>query len=163
MKKVVIALMLLMPLHLSASESSKREKIDLLVEVMNLDETLDAMHVQIRNMMNNMNQKFELTESERPLFEEYHQKVSAVMEAQLSWQQFEPMMIDIYSKHFTEQEISAMLDFYRSESGQSILNKMPVVVQESMISSQAMAQRLMPEIQALTEEFHRDLKKHRQQ
>ena len=51
MKKVVIALMLLLPLHLSASESSKAEKVNALVEVMNLDEMLDSMNIQINNMI----------------------------------------------------------------------------------------------------------------
>lgn len=85
------------------------------------------------------------------------------MQEQLGWEQFEPMMVNIYNKHFTEEEITDMLEFYRSETGQSILNKMPVVMQESMVTSQAMAQRLMPEIQALTEEFDRKLKEHRKQ
>ncbi|MCG9630462.1 DUF2059 domain-containing protein [Vibrio sp. Isolate30] len=161
MKKVVIALMLLLPLHLSAAESSKQEKVDALVEVMNLDEMVDAMHIQIQNMMNNLHQNLEITESERPLFDEYYQKVGVVMQEQLSWKQFEPMMLNIYNKHFTEEEITAMLEFYRSETGQSILSKMPVVMQESMVTSQAMAQRLMPEVQALTEEFDRKLKEHR--
>lgn len=62
MKKVVIALMMLLPLHLSASESSKAEKVDTLIEVMNLDEMLDAMHVQIQNMMNNLHQNLKITE-----------------------------------------------------------------------------------------------------
>lgn len=163
MKKVVIALMLLLPLHLSAAESSKQEKVDALVEVMNLDEMVDAMHIQIQNMMNNLHQNLEITESERPLFDEYYQKVGVVMQEQLSWKQFEPMMLNIYNKHFTEEEITAMLEFYRSETGQSILSKMPVVMQESMVTSQAMAQRLMPEVQALTEEFDRKLKEHRKQ
>lgn len=152
-----------MPLHLSAAESSKQEKVDALVEVMNLDEMVDAMHIQIQNMMNNLHQNLEITESERPLFDEYYQKVGAVMQEQLSWKQFEPMMLNIYNKHFTEEEITAMLEFYRSETGQSILSKMPVVMQESMVTSQAMAQRLMPEVQALTEEFDRKLKEHRKQ
>ncbi len=163
MKKVVIALMLLLPLHLSAAESSKQEKVDALVEVMNLDEMVDAMHIQIQNMMNNLHQNLEITESERPLFDEYYQKVGVVMQEQLSWKQFEPMMLDIYNKHFSEEEITAMLEFYRSETGQSILSKMPVVMQESMVTSQSMAQRLMPEVQALTEEFDRKLKEHRKQ
>ena len=163
MKKVVIALMLLLPLHLSASESSKAEKVDALVEVMNLDEMLDSMNIQINNMIGSMHTQLEVSESERPLFEEYHQQVLAIMQAELSWEQFEPMMVNIYNKHFSEEEITAMLEFYRSETGQSILSKMPVVMQESMVTSQAMAQRLMPEVQALTEEFDRKLKEHRKQ
>lgn len=163
MKKVVIALMLLLPLHLSASDLSKAEKVDALVEVMNLDEMLDSMNIQINNMIGSMHTQLEVSESERPLFEEYHQQVLAIMQAELSWEQFEPMMVNIYNKHFSEEEITAMLEFYRSETGQSILSKMPVVMQESMVTSQALAQRVMPKIQALTEEFHKNLKEHRKQ
>ena len=109
MKNVVIALTLLLPLHLSASDLSKAEKVNALVEVMNLDEMLDSMNIQINNMIGSMHTQLEVSESERPLFEEYHQQVLAIMQAELSWEQFEPMIVNIYNKHFSEEEITESL------------------------------------------------------
>ena len=73
----------------------------------------------------------------------------------------QPMMINLYDKQFTEQEISDMLAFYKTESGQAILKKMPQVMQASMQMSQALVQDAMPEIQAIAGELGEALKRSR--
>lgn len=56
------------------------------------------------------------------------------------------MVVPIYERHFTDQEIDAMIDFYRSPLGRSIISKMPVVVQESMAVGQTWGRRLAEEV-----------------
>ncbi|WP_420006938.1 DUF2059 domain-containing protein [Vibrio cholerae] len=48
-----------------------------------------------------------------------------------------------------------------NDVGQSILKKMPVVMQESMLMSQSMLQRILPQMQTLTAAFESELKAHR--
>ena len=43
------------------------------------------------------------------------------------------LVVPIYEKHFTEEEITAMLEFYKSSVGQSIISKTSVVTQESSV------------------------------
>ena len=57
----------------------------------------------------------------------------------------------IYLQNFTENEIADMIIFYKSSTGQSVLRTMPVVMQESMKLGQAMAQKTLPKLQALSE------------
>jgi hypothetical protein len=41
------------------------------------------------------------------------------------------MAIPIYDRHFTMEELQALIDFYTTPVGQKIVNKLPLVAQES--------------------------------
>ena len=62
------------------------------------------------------------------------------------------MVVPIYTKHLTAEEMEATIEFYRSPAGQSILRKMPVVVEESMQAGQQwgmeLARKAMEELEA---------------
>ncbi|RXJ89686.1 hypothetical protein CRV01_07365 [Arcobacter sp. CECT 8983] len=45
---------------------------------------------------------------------------------------FEALLIKLYDHNYTEKEIDALLTFYSSEEGQSIIKKMPIVLSKSM-------------------------------
>ena len=51
-----------------------------------------------------------------------------------------------------------MIVFYESETGRSVTNKMPRVMQDSMYLSQDMMKAVFPKIQALALELQKDLK-----
>jgi uncharacterized protein len=57
------------------------------------------------------------------------------------------LVIPIYDRNFTQEDINGLLAFYRSDLGQRVLAKMPVVLQESMLAGQewgaAVGQRIM--------------------
>ena len=63
------------------------------------------------------------------------------------------LVIPIYEKHFTEAEIVAMLEFYRTPVGRSIISKMPAVTQESMVAGQIWGTKIAREV---VEELERD-------
>jgi hypothetical protein len=46
-------------------------------------------------------------------------------------------LVDIYDKHFTLQEIKDFTNFYKSKSGQQLLNKTPEITQELMMIMQS--------------------------
>lgn len=41
-------------------------------------------------------------------------------------------LVPVYSKHFTEQEIVDLLNFYNTSTGKKIIEKMPAILEESM-------------------------------
>ncbi|HFC9449182.1 TPA: DUF2059 domain-containing protein, partial [Vibrio cholerae] len=133
MKKLIMVVLLMMPFHLSAVEATKNEIVKELVVVMDMDSMMDSMRQHIENSMLNVQQQLNVTESEKPLFEEYYKNVNKLVLEEVTWEKFEPYMITIYSNHFSEEELKGMIDFYSSDVGQSILKKMPVVMQESML------------------------------
>ncbi|WP_394246516.1 DUF2059 domain-containing protein [Vibrio profundi] len=162
MKHLLAILFLLMPLQLSASESTKQAIAKELMEVMDVDSLMDTMYTHVKNTMDNAAHQLNVTESERPLFTDYYQSVNQLMQDQLNWDILEPQFITIYDKNFTEDELSAMLEFYKTEQGKSILKKMPAVMQESMLLSQSMLQNILPQLQTLSTQFDKELKAHRE-
>jgi hypothetical protein len=60
------------------------------------------------------------------------------------------MTVPIYDRNFTQEDINGLLAFYRSDLGQRVLAKMPVVLQESMNAGQewgrSMGERMMEKL-----------------
>lgn len=47
-----------------------------------------------------------------------------------NWQNVQQLMLTIYQKHFSEEELQATLRFYRSPEGRSMLEKTPLIMQD---------------------------------
>ena len=56
-------------------------------------------------------------------------------------------MIPVYQKHFTHEEIKALIAFYESETGKMRVKKQPVIQQEIMPFSQQWGRQLATDIQ----------------
>jgi hypothetical protein len=58
------------------------------------------------------------------------------------------MMALIYARNFTAEEMREMMTFYRTPLGQKLLQRMPVVAQESMTAGQAWGRQIGAEVQS---------------
>lgn len=161
MKKGILILFILLSTHGYAHSETKQEKIAELVQVMDMDAMVDAMYAQMVPMMKNMSKEMGVTDAEGEIFDKYYDEMTTVLREEMSWAKMEPAVIEIYNKNFSEKEISDMLAFYKTESGQSILKKMPAVSQESMMMGQSLARAAFPKIQAVSKELGQVLKESR--
>jgi uncharacterized protein len=50
-----------------------------------------------------------------------------------------PRVVDIYVKHFTHDEVRALLDFYTTPVGRKVIRVMPMLAQESSAAGQRWA------------------------
>ena len=82
--------------------------------------------------------------------------VMALVRSQYNWAVMEPEMIEAYQKTFTEEEVTAMINFYSTPAGQAAITKMPQLMQAVMVSSQARMQALLPRIRAIAEKARAD-------
>jgi hypothetical protein len=57
-----------------------------------------------------------------------------------------PQLVSIYAKHFTHQEVLALIAFYETELGQKTVAKMPQVMQEAAALGQRWAESNVPRI-----------------
>lgn len=163
MKKLLIGTFCLL-IHLSVlAESSKRESIEELLEITNVDSMIDSMYGQMDQMLIGMGQQMGVKPSEQHIFDNFMKKIVASMKEEMSWEKMKEPMIDIYLKYYTEKEVQDMLVFYRSETGRSLIEKMPIVMGESMALSQEMMQSFMPKIIEMSEDLQEELEAHRSQ
>lgn len=162
MKKIVVCLMFLILPSLSfAGDEQKREDIENLLALMNVDAMVENMYSQMDKMMMGMAKQAGIQPSEKVIFERFMLKMTAAMKEEVSWAKMKDPLIDVYVKHYSDKEIADMVAFYNSESGRSMIQKMPAVMNDSMLVSQGLMQEFMPTIQELTAEFRQDLKEAR--
>jgi len=60
-------------------------------------------------------------------------------------------LVLIYAKHFTDDDVRGLLNFYSSDLGKKTIAMMPVVFQESAAAGQQWTERQMPAIRAVLE------------
>lgn len=163
MKIKTLAALILLSVSISsnAQSDSKQAKLNELVNVMNMDSMVETMYVQMEAMMKNMSTQLGVQTSEQAIFDKYYQRMSEVMKEDMSWEKMEPGIVDIYTRNFSEEEIDDMLTFYKSETGKSLLQKMPSVMQESMQMSQSLMQTTVPKMQQIAQELRQALEESR--
>ena len=76
MHKLLAIFFLLVPLQLSAAQDTKQALVKELLQIMDVDSTLDAVFLQMDSMMADMSKELEVSDSERDIFDEYRRKFS---------------------------------------------------------------------------------------
>lgn len=81
-------------------------------------------------------------------FDILREEVTAVIDEELAGNgAFTAMMYPIYDRHFTADEIRAMIEFNETPLGKKLIRVMPQVSQEGMAAGQSWGQSLGPIIQ----------------
>jgi len=66
--------------------------------------------------------------------------------ASVNPKQIEDLVVPIYVKNLTPEEMRAAIQFYSSPAGQSLTRKLPVIVQQSMVVGQQWGQQLAADV-----------------
>jgi hypothetical protein len=84
------------------------------------------------------------------MIEAMRQQLSALPEAAKHLDDMKPMLADmqkriipVYVKHLTKAEMIALIRFYESTTGQTVMEKMPLIMGESMQIAQSWAQEVI--------------------
>lgn len=158
---VLGGILLTSPLAL-ADDGARRAQVEQLLLEMQMDSMMDTAYTQMEMMILGMQQQFNIKESEKPLFEEFARKSTQIFKQELGWDKLKQPLTDIYVKHYSDKEIADMLAFYASDTGRSMVAKMPAVMQESMMVTQSLSQGLLPKMEQLQQEFATKLQAHRE-
>lgn len=158
---VLLTLLALQPAiaaETNASEASIRELMSLMDSRKLVEGTMAQVDAMMQGSMQHALKGQALTPDQQKILDQMRAKMLVLLKEQISWDALEPMMIDIYQKSFTEQEIRGMLDFYKSDAGKAVIAKMPLVMQHTMQAMQLRMGELMPKIDRLQQETIAQLK-----
>lgn len=161
MKKLIFTLLLSISTTSLAGDSAKNEKLNELLSILNMDSMIETMYSQMETMMQNMSEDMGVSAAEKPIIDKYFSEMTLIMKEEMNWEKMKPEVITIYERHFTTKEIEDMLTFYRTDTGKSLITKLPVVMQESMQMSQQFAQNILPQIQEINLELQKELEESR--
>jgi len=155
MKALVLALALSLATPVFAAEPSEAS-IQELLQLTNASRLMEASAAQVdaalQSSMQAVLKDQAITPEVQALLDEMRQKAVALVRRELRWEVFEPQLIDIYRRSFTQEEMDGMLDFYRSPAGRAVVAKLPLVMQSSMHAMQQVMERLTPELAKLQQE-----------
>ncbi len=150
----LLALAFCAPVALAAPPSEAQ--IDRLLEVMRAEQTATAMIPQV--MASQQQMIAQLTQDADPQQREAAQRAAAsslrAVESALSWESLQPLYRKIYMDTFTAEDAEAMVTFYSSPAGQNLLDKMPLLMQNTM---SAVQQLVIPMLQQMERDMRSEL------
>jgi len=130
MKKVILAAVLCLSVFCNSYSQAKQESIKQLFHLMQTDSLIDKMFSSMIPQILNQ-QQMQITDS-----------VSRVKE--ISTKLINEDMVVLYDKYFSQAEINDFISFYKTPSGQKMINMTPDIQKDLMT---VMMQKYMPEMQ----------------
>jgi hypothetical protein len=142
MKRLALTTLLaLSPLVAFAGPPSDAQ-VDKLLDVMRARQTLEVIVPQVKSSQQQMIAQLTAGKALTPEQKAGIDRIMARSEAQLAelmtWQKFEPLYRDIYRQTFDAADVDAMIAFYSSQAGRNLLDKTPLLMQNTMAAMQKM-------------------------
>lgn len=140
------------------SDASLKELIEITQSRQLLERSMAQMDSVMQTSMAQALQGKEVTPEMQQAMDDMRVRMVALMKQEMSWDVLEPMFIDIYQQSLTQEEVDGMLAFYKSEAGQAVIAKMPLIMQKTMQAMQQRMQVIMPKMQQIQNEALASLK-----
>ena len=141
-----------------ANEASVRELLTITQSQKLVDGTMGQVDAMMQRSMEQALAGQALSADQQKIMDNMRTKMIALFRENMKWETLEPMFIDIYKHSFTQKEVDGMLDFYKSEPGQAVIAKMPLVMQNTMQAMQGRMAVMLPKLQQLQQDAIAELK-----
>lgn len=158
MKRTFLPLVLLLPLTIPAhaDDASKRTKIMELLTVLKVDQVgkqiVDGANQQTEALGHREFGATETPEQQKKV-SDLHQQVVTLISPAVDWKTLQPEFVAMYNTAYTEPEVDGILAFYKSPSGQALLNKGPQIGQQSSQIVQTHMASVQPQLRQLVQDF----------
>lgn len=113
--------------------------------MLSTQEVKDQMMEQIKSQLHTLYP--EATPEQSAVIDQMMLEMMNLLSKEFSWDALEQSVMGLYRKFYTQAEVNAMIRFYNSPEGQSIVKKMPEFTREIVNMIQQRTIALMPELQ----------------
>jgi uncharacterized protein len=134
MNRISIALALILALTLPAAAhadaASQRAKAEDLINLNNTQKTVQQIAANITTQIDTVADRSagpDATADQKAKIEDFKKQAAQLIDASLGWASMKPAILDIYVKNFTEEQLDAILAFYKTPAGVALLEKMPEI------------------------------------
>lgn len=139
-KTLFLSISLSLMSTLSFAAQPTDASVEQLLKIMNINSILQQTLKQIRPQLDqqaymivqNITKNEKLTPQQQVIANELADSLYQQSAKMMAWEKMKPIYQKIYKDVYTAEEVKAQIDFYSSPAGESILNKSPLVAQESM-------------------------------
>lgn len=154
------ALFLLGVMCAGAQETQRRALAEELLNAMNMKDSIESSFAMVKQMIPAQMERMKQTVGDTNMSANVSAgtgKMIDMIAEEMSWNKMKDEYITLYAETFTEQEMKDTIAFYKSPTGQAFVKKQPELMKRSMEISQKQMMRIMPRIQAMTEEFKKEM------
>jgi uncharacterized protein len=154
-----MALVLCFVLTCSAAYSAEKEHRALaeeLIKITDGDTVMEKMKAQVTMIFQQITSQMNIQEADKPKLDKYSARFDAILKEDMAWEKVKTQYLDLYTSVFTEEETKALVDFYKSDLGKKVTEKMPELMQQSMNVARSYMQGVVPKLEELTEEMRLD-------
>lgn len=151
-----LALSSIFPATAPAQDGGRQAKAEQIVQLLHMDRTMDQMMAGMKSqitLMTNQTLGASVTAEQKAQLAKFQDQVFDYVNSQMGWKALEPEYVKLYADTFTDEELDAMIAFYRSPAGMSMIAKTPELTQKSFAISQQRMTTVMPELQKMIREF----------
>lgn len=155
MRKLLAFAVLMIACSADAAPASQ-ESVEQLLAATRTESMMETIYGSLeQTMRQSMKKAVEgkpVSEQQQRFLDAVPAKFVAVMRDELNWAKLKPLYVQVYRETFEQDEIDGLIAFYTSPAGQAFVNKMPVVMQKSIVVTQAAMQSLAPRMSAAVKE-----------
>ncbi|MGA8280353.1 MAG: DUF2059 domain-containing protein [Desulfobacterales bacterium] len=142
-----------------ANSQTHRQAAEEVLRLTKVDKMLGPLVDQIQQVQIQQLQQMNLSREAYSAAQRYLQRINDLVAREMQWQEIKNDYIGLYTDAFTEQELHQLIQFYSTPLGRKVVDKMPVLMEQSMQLGQKKMMNIMPEIQALSEEMIQEIQK----
>lgn len=135
-------------------------QVERLLQVMDAQKMVDQMIpavMQQSRLMLDQNLPANVSPEDRARAERLMAGQEASLREMLAWKNLQPIYTRVYTDTLSAEEVTAMTRFYESPEGRSVMQKLPQIMQRSMVEMQPLVQSSMKKMmQTLEAEMAKD-------
>jgi hypothetical protein len=157
MKRLIPALCLILFCTVAyAGEKEHRGLAEELIKITEGDKVMDGMKAQVSMVFHQIIAQMDIQEADKAKLEKYTKQFEDILKEDMAWAKVKDQYVDLYTSTFTEKEIKTLVDFYKSDLGKKVTEKMPELMQKSMMVVQTHMGSVVPKLESLTEEMRKE-------
>ncbi|CAM8629924.1 Domain of unknown function DUF2059 [Comamonadaceae bacterium] len=162
MKRIFVALMIAACSLVSQAATPSQQSVELLLNLIQAERMIDSLQPQIQGLMkSSMEQALagkKPTTEEQKILDRYVYRSSLIMGETLTPELIKSVSLPLYSQYFTQEEVDAMIAFYQTPVGQSMITKMPQVMQGVMAAMPTLMRPMMEKMRVSNEQLVNELR-----
>ena len=139
------------PTDASVERLMKASRTDRMIDVM-FDQMRESMRQGLLASTGGRPGAASFSDEQKRVLEDMTTQMFELMRSELSWERLKPEMIALHREVLTQDEVDALVAFYESPLGSTVLDKMPLIVQRAAAISQQWMKPLLPQLQRIGEE-----------
>lgn len=138
------------------SNTPTKKAVEKLLKISDAEEVFNLQD-ELKTIMDQFYAMPGIDESGKVMISRYEKRIAKIIKDSLSWDKVKSLMIDVYTKNYTADEIEAMTQFYQTKEGRSILKKQNSVMQKINTVIDKKVAEMQPQVGVIVLEMQKEL------